>query len=47
MRLAFAFGASLKVSAWVVVAGILCCEIETIYEAKKRADKPTDEQNNK
>jgi uncharacterized membrane protein YjjP (DUF1212 family) len=32
----FALGASLKASAWAVLAGVLCVEIESIYEAKRR-----------
>jgi len=34
--LVFALSASLKASAWVVLAGALCVEIESIYEAKRR-----------
>ncbi len=34
--LVFALSASLKTSAWAVLAGVLCVEIESIYEAKRR-----------
>lgn len=34
--LVFALSASLKASAWTVLAGVLCVEIESIYEAKRR-----------
>lgn len=37
--LVFALGASIKISAWTAIAGMLCVEIETIYEAKRRAKK--------
>lgn len=32
-----ALGASPKECAWIVIAGMLCVEIETIYENKRRA----------
>lgn len=35
--LVFAFGSSLKESAWAVLIAGLCVEIESIYEAKRRA----------
>ena len=32
-------GASLKAAAWTAIAGMLCVEIETIYENKRRAKR--------
>ncbi len=37
--LVFALGASIKISAWTAIASMLFVEIETIYEAKRRAKK--------